>query len=380
MPSITLTIDGDANEAVSAVNDTAQALSSLPGAAQAADSGMQNVGKTGLVVNQAFRGLKGEAVQAGNLLESFGASASGAGGVLGQLGSAAQSAGSNLQAVATAAMAGSVFGPWGTLIGAAVGGLQALAGSAGAATPALTAVQQAAADSGAAMELAAKDGQMIFTGVPGQAGIARDAIYATVAGLLQYGGASGAAAQGSSGFGSSAEEVAGALMDVVGASDAAAGGYANVTNASQALAASQATLAGRLMATGNGLSVVADMAANAGMSLQQMSQNYGTQNVTEAPAWTPAFRASGGPVAMGRAYVVGEEGPELFVPSSSGQIVPSGGGEGSATMTSGGGGNTYVFNIGNVYGISDLDSHIKNVINDAARNQGGDVRGFLRRY
>ncbi|MEO0721953.1 MAG: hypothetical protein AAFY43_07360 [Pseudomonadota bacterium] len=41
------------------------------------------------------------------------------------------------------------------------------------------------------------------------------------------------------------------------------------------------------------------------------------------------FRASGGPVSAGRAYVVGERRPELFVPNQSGTIlpqVPSGGG------------------------------------------------------
>jgi phage-related minor tail protein len=36
-------------------------------------------------------------------------------------------------------------------------------------------------------------------------------------------------------------------------------------------------------------------------------------------------RATGGPVAPGRGYVVGERGPELFVPTSSGNVVPSGG-------------------------------------------------------
>jgi len=38
------------------------------------------------------------------------------------------------------------------------------------------------------------------------------------------------------------------------------------------------------------------------------------------------FMAAGGPVAAGGAYVVGERGPELFVPPSSGTIVPNGGG------------------------------------------------------
>ncbi|MGE0775716.1 MAG: tail tape measure protein [Sphingomonadaceae bacterium] len=37
-------------------------------------------------------------------------------------------------------------------------------------------------------------------------------------------------------------------------------------------------------------------------------------------------RATGGPVAPGRGYVVGERGPELFVPTASGQIVMPGGG------------------------------------------------------
>jgi hypothetical protein len=34
-------------------------------------------------------------------------------------------------------------------------------------------------------------------------------------------------------------------------------------------------------------------------------------------------RATGGPVAPGRGYVVGERGPELFVPTAAGRIVPS---------------------------------------------------------
>ena len=37
-------------------------------------------------------------------------------------------------------------------------------------------------------------------------------------------------------------------------------------------------------------------------------------------------RATGGPVAPGRAYVVGERGPELFVPTQSGRVETGGGG------------------------------------------------------
>lgn len=36
-------------------------------------------------------------------------------------------------------------------------------------------------------------------------------------------------------------------------------------------------------------------------------------------------RATGGPVSPGRPFVVGETGPEVFVPTSAGQVVPSGG-------------------------------------------------------
>lgn len=37
-------------------------------------------------------------------------------------------------------------------------------------------------------------------------------------------------------------------------------------------------------------------------------------------------RATGGPVSPGRAYMVGERGPELFVPTASGRVVPQEGG------------------------------------------------------
>ena len=41
-------------------------------------------------------------------------------------------------------------------------------------------------------------------------------------------------------------------------------------------------------------------------------------------------RATGGPVSPGRGYVVGENGPELFVPTSSGRIAPNLGSASSA--------------------------------------------------
>ena len=41
------------------------------------------------------------------------------------------------------------------------------------------------------------------------------------------------------------------------------------------------------------------------------------------PDTVPIARAIGGPVSMGSPYIVGERGPELFVPSTSGNIVPN---------------------------------------------------------
>ena len=35
------------------------------------------------------------------------------------------------------------------------------------------------------------------------------------------------------------------------------------------------------------------------------------------------FRANGGPVSTGKSYMVGERGPEMFVPNTGGRIVPN---------------------------------------------------------
>ncbi len=50
------------------------------------------------------------------------------------------------------------------------------------------------------------------------------------------------------------------------------------------------------------------------------------------------FRADGGPVSAGSPYIVGERGPELFVPSSMGSIIPNG-------SLAGAGGSNIVINI-----------------------------------
>lgn len=47
----------------------------------------------------------------------------------------------------------------------------------------------------------------------------------------------------------------------------------------------------------------------------------------------PQRRALGGPVTAGESYLVGERGPELFMPKQSGQIIPNGAGGGTLAIT-----------------------------------------------
>jgi phage-related minor tail protein len=51
-----------------------------------------------------------------------------------------------------------------------------------------------------------------------------------------------------------------------------------------------------------------------------------------------SFRANGGPVTGGSPYIVGERGPELFVPGRSGSIVPN-------NQLAGGGDTNVVVNV-----------------------------------
>ena len=77
------------------------------------------------------------------------------------------------------------------------------------------------------------------------------------------------------------------------------------------------------------------------------------------------FKASGGPVKANTPYIVGENGPELMVPSSSGVIVPndalSGATSGSPVSMGGGGGMSVVVNISTLK----ADAQIGRVITDA---------------
>ncbi len=78
--------------------------------------------------------------------------------------------------------------------------------------------------------------------------------------------------------------------------------------------------------------------------LAGMSRAIGGGVASPAPATGPKFggpRADGGPVSRGMAYLVGEQGPEIFAPGSSGSIVPNHVLEG-ATGAAGGGTTVHI--------------------------------------
>ena len=92
-------------------------------------------------------------------------------------------------------------------------------------------------------------------------------------------------------------------------------------------------------------------------------------------------RAAGGPVKRNTPYVVGEKGPELFMPNTSGRIIPnhklpglasSGGG----SRAGGGGGDTYIVK---VYGATDpvaTGREVQKALLALKRNNGGRSLGL----
>jgi hypothetical protein len=70
-------------------------------------------------------------------------------------------------------------------------------------------------------------------------------------------------------------------------------------------------------------------------------------------------RASGGPVTAGQAYIVGENNPELFVPSQNGTILPN----------VGGGGMTVIVN-GVIGDQEAVGRHLVNILNDHQKRYG----------
>jgi len=64
-------------------------------------------------------------------------------------------------------------------------------------------------------------------------------------------------------------------------------------------------------------------------------------SIIGAPIAVSGAKAAGGPVGSGKSYIVGERGPELFVPNANGSIVPNNALSSNAGMNSGGINITY---------------------------------------
>ncbi len=91
-----------------------------------------------------------------------------------------------------------------------------------------------------------------------------------------------------------------------------------------------------------------------------------------APAPVPPHRAMGGPVTGGQAYLVGERGPEILVPSRNGQVVPN--------NQMGGGGVTVVQNINISTGVQQtVRNEIKSLMPQIADSAKAAVLDARRR-
>lgn len=95
---------------------------------------------------------------------------------------------------------------------------------------------------------------------------------------------------------------------------------------------------------GSAISTLGSMFGNTGATISANSQGTGLDGLINATGgWgTVPARATGGPVDGGSAYLIGEKGPELFVPGASGAVVPnhalssiagSGGGSSSVSVS-----------------------------------------------
>jgi hypothetical protein len=114
--------------------------------------------------------------------------------------------------------------------------------------------------------------------------------------------------------------------------------------------------------------------------LQSLSNGLANSLSNSLIGWITGKMADGGPVAGGETYLVGERGPELFIPNTSGTIIPNNRLNGGLTIKS--------INVINNTGVQatatastqiDTDGYVVNVILNALATNKGGLRDALAR-
>ena len=82
-------------------------------------------------------------------------------------------------------------------------------------------------------------------------------------------------------------------------------------------------------------------------------------------------KAIGGSVQAGQPYMVGERGPEMFVPNQSGSIIPN--------DKMGGGGITVVNNVDASGASSDVDLKIRSAMQQSSQQTIASIQDLMRR-
>ena len=120
----------------------------------------------------------------------------------------------------------------------------------------------------------------------------------------------------------------------------------------------------------NGLASALDQVHSKAITVTAKVQVIGQNSVLSSAGLSAAlaspnyFRAKGGPVRAGHAYVVGENRPELFIPKTDGFIDPDAGSPSTGNGASAGGGDIHVHITGAVVGNED---HLARIITDSLK-------------
>lgn len=166
-----------------------------------------------------------------------------------------------------------------------------------------------------------------------------------------------------------------ALISMAGTTASAVG--AVMTAGFRNLSSVIETVAGAARRTADAIQRVIDLASKIPSGAREI--------INKVAGGFDGFLAGGGPARRGGSYIVGEEGPELFVPNTSGVVIPNDrinvptGGR-SVAMSSGGVGTTLVVNVnvaGSIRSDREVAEVVRNELIDLGRRTGRPVLAGL---